>query len=42
MARVMDHIAEEFDGPVESDPPTWDLQRIGAGSDKNSADTANF
>ena len=42
LARVMDHIADQYDGPVESDPPTWDFPRMGAGSDKNSADAANF
>ena len=36
VARVMDHIA------VGSDPPTCDFPRMGAGSDKNSADAANF
>ena len=42
MARVMDHIADQYDGPVGSDPPTWDFPRMGAGSDKISADAANF
>ena len=42
VASVMDHIADQYDGPVGSDPPTWDFPRIGAGSDKNSADAANF
>ena len=42
VARVMDHIADQYDGPVGSDPPTWDFPRMGAGSDKNSADAANF
>ena len=42
MARVMDHIADQYDGPVGSDPPTWDFPRMGAGSDKNQADAANF
>ena len=23
VARVMDHIADQYDGPVGSDPPTW-------------------
>ena len=35
MARVMDHIADQYDGPVGSDPPTWDFPEMGAGSDKN-------
>ena len=38
----MYHIADQFVGPVGSDPPTWDFPRMGAGSDKNSADAANF
>ena len=42
VARVMDDIADQYDGPVRSDPPTWDFPRMGAGSDKNSADAANF
>ena len=42
VARVMDHIADQYDSLVGSDPPTWDLPRMGAGSDKNSADAANF
>ena len=42
VARVMDHIADQYDGLVWSDPPTWDFPRMGAGSDKNPADTANF
>ena len=42
VARVMDHIADKYDGPAGSDPPTWDFPRMGAGSDKYSADAANF
>ena len=42
VARVMDHIADQYDGPFGSDPPTWDFPRMGAGSDKNPADAANF
>ena len=42
VARVMDHIADQYDGPVGSDPPTWDFPRPGAGSDKNSVDAPNF
>ena len=42
LARVMDHIADQYDGPVGSDPPKWDFPRMGAGSDKNPADAANF
>ena len=42
VARVMDHIADQYDGLVGSDPPTWDFPGIGASSDKNQADAANF
>ena len=42
VARVMDHIADQYDGLVGSDPLTWDFPRMGAGSDKNPADAANF
>ena len=42
VARVMIHIADQYDGPNGSDPPTWDFPRTGAGSDKNSADATNF
>ena len=42
MARVMDPIADQYDGSVGSDPPTWDFPRMGAGSDKNQTDAANF
>ena len=42
VARVMDHIADQYDGPVGSDPPTWDFPRTGAGGDKNSVDAAIF
>ena len=42
VARVMDHIADQYEGPVGSDPPTWDFPRMGAGSHNNQADAANF
>ena len=42
VARVMDHIADQYDGPVGSDPPTWDFPRMGAESDKTQPDAANF
>ena len=38
----MDHIADQNDGPIGSDPPMWDFRRMGAGSDKNPPDAANF
>ena len=42
VARVMDHIADQYDDLVRSDPATWDFPGMGADSDKNSADAANF
>ena len=42
MARVMDHIADQYDGPVGSDPPTWDFPRMGADSDSHQPEAANF
>ena len=42
VARVMDHLADEYDGPVGSDPPTWDFSRMGADSDSHQPDAANF
>ena len=42
LARVLDHIADQYDGPVGSDPPTWYFSEMGADSDKNQPDAANF
>ena len=42
VARVMDHIADQYDGPVGSDPPTWDFSRMGADSDSHQPEAANF
>ena len=42
VARVIDHIADQYDCLVGSNPPTWDFPRKGPGSDKNQADAANF
>ena len=42
VARVMDHIADQYDGPVGSDPPTWDFPRMGAESDMNQPHVSNF
>ena len=42
VARVMDHIKDQYDGPVGSDPPTSDFPRMGASSDSNQPDAANF
>ena len=29
VARVMDHLADQYDGPRGSDPPTWGSPRVG-------------
>ena len=42
VARVMDHIADQYDGPVGSDPLTRGFPRMGADSDSNQPDAANF
>ena len=42
VARVMDHIADQYDGPVGSAPPTWDFPRMGTDNDSNQPDAANF
>ena len=42
LARVMDHIADQYDGPVGSDPPTWGFPRVGTGSDEHQPEAANF
>ena len=42
VARVMDHIADQYDGLVGSDPPTLDFSRMGAGNNKNQPYAANF
>ena len=42
VARVMDHIADQYDGPVGSDPPTWGFPRAGTDSDSNQPEAANF
>ena len=42
VARIMDHITDQYDGLVGLDPPTWVSPRMGAGGNENSADAANF
>ena len=42
VARVMDHIADQYDGPVGSDPSTWGFPRVGTGSDEHQPEAANF
>ena len=42
VARVMDHIADQYDGPVGSDPPTWDFPRMGVDSDSHQPEAGKF
>ena len=42
VARVMDRIADQYDGSAGSDLPTWDYPRIATLGDRNQADAANF
>ena len=42
VARVMDHIADQYDGPVWSDPPTWGFLRMGTSSDEHQPEAAYF
>ena len=42
VARVMDHIADQYDGPVGLDPPTWGFPRVGTGSGEHQPKAANF
>ena len=42
VARVMDHIADGYDGPVGSDSPTWCFPRVGTDSDEHQPEAANF
>ena len=42
VARVLDHLADQYDGPVGSDPPTLGFPRVGTDLDKNLSEAANF
>ena len=42
MASVMDHLADKYDSPVRSDPPTWGVPRVGTDLDKNLSEAAKF
>ena len=42
VARVMDHLADQYHGLVASDPPTWGSPRVGTHVDKNVSEAANF
>ena len=42
VARVMDHLANQYDGPIGSDPPTLGLPRVGDKFDKFQPVARNF
>ena len=29
VTRVMDHLTDQYDGPIGSDPPTWGFPGVG-------------
>ena len=42
MARVMDHLANQYDGPIGSDPSTWGFPRVGDKLDEFQPVARNF
>ena len=42
VARVMDHVAHQYDGPIWSDPPTWGFPRVGDKFDEFQPVARNF
>ena len=42
VARVMDHVAHQYDGPIWSDPPTWGFPRVGDKFDEFQHVARNF
>ena len=38
----MDHLADQYNGLVGSDPPTWGFPRVGTNQGKNLSEAANF
>ena len=42
VARVMDHLADQYDGPIGSDPPTWGFPRVGDTFDELQPVARNF
>ena len=42
LERVMDHLADQYDGPLGSDPPTCGFPRVGDDLDKYLSEAANF
>ena len=41
-ARVVDHLADKYDGPIGSDPPTWGFRRVGDKFDTFQPVARNF
>ena len=42
VARVIDHLADQYDGPIGADPPTWGFSRVGDEFDKLQPVARNF
>ena len=42
VAGVMDHLADQYDGPIGSDPPTWGFSRLGDKFDEFQPVARNF
>ena len=42
VARVMDHLADQYDCPMASDPPTWGFPRVGDKFDEFQPVARNF
>ena len=42
VARVMDHLADQYDGPIGSNPPTWGFPRVGDKFDELQHVARNF
>ena len=42
MARVMDHLADQYDGRIGSDPPTWGFPRVADKLDEIQPVARNF
>ena len=40
--RIMDHLANQYDGPIGSDPPTWGFSRVGDKFDAFQPVARNF
>ena len=42
VARVMDHLDDQYDGPIGSDPPTWGFPGLGDKFDEFQPVARNF